>query len=381
MIDLDSKLPNVGTTIFTTIGQLANKHQAVNLSQGFPNFEPDLKLLDLVNVAFQKGAHQYAPMQGAPALREIISEKTENLYSKHYHPDTEITITAGATQAIFTAIAAYIRAGDEVIVLKPAYDCYEPAIELFGGTVVPVALNQEDFSMDWNRFTSAIGPNTKMVIINTPHNPTGAVWSKSDMEKLEEALRNTDVIVLSDEVYEHIIFDGKPHESVAKYPDLASRSLIVSSFGKTFHVTGWKIGCCVAPKSLMTEFRKVHQFNVFAVNHPMQTALAEYLQNPNNYLELGTFYQKKRDYFLDGIKDSRFKMVPSAGTYFQLLDYSEITDEKDTLFVERLIKEHKIASIPVSVFCDATYNRKLLRFCFAKTSKVLDAATDILNVI
>lgn len=381
MIDLDSKLPRVGATIFTTIGQLANKHQAVNLSQGFPNFEPDPKLLELVTAAFQKGVNQYAPMQGVLALREIISEKTENLYGRCYYPDTEITITAGATQAIFTAIAAYIRAGDEVIVLKPAYDCYEPAIELFGGTVIPVALNRDNFSMDWNQFAAAIGPKTKMVIINTPHNPTGTVWSKGDMEKLQEVLRDTDIMVLSDEVYEHILFDGKPHESVARYPDLASRSLIVSSFGKTFHVTGWKIGYCVAPKSLMTEFRKVHQFNVFAVNHPLQTALAEYLQNPKNYLELGPFYQQKRDYFLDGIKNSRFKMVPSSGTYFQLLDYSAITDEKDTLFVERLIKEHKIASIPVSVFCDETYTRKLLRFCFAKTNDVLDQASEILNRI
>lgn len=381
MINLDSKLPNVGTTIFTTVGQLANKYQAVNLSQGFPNFEPDPKLLELVERAFKEGNNQYAPMQGAPALREIISEKTVNLYGRYYHSDTEITITAGATQAIFTAIAACVQTGDEVIVLKPAYDCYEPAIELFGGTVVSVPLKGDDFSMDWNLFTSAIGPKTKMVIINTPHNPTGTTWSKGNMEKLEAILKGTNIIVLSDEVYEHIVFDGKPHESVASYPDLASRSFIVSSFGKTFHVTGWKIGYCVTPKSLMTEFRKVHQFNVFSVNHPLQIALAEYLQNPKNYLELGPFYQRKRDYFLDAIKDSRFKMIPSSGTYFQLLDYSAITDEKDTLFVERLIKEHKIASIPVSVFCDETYTRKLLRFCFAKTNDVLDQASEILNRI
>ncbi|MGX1928151.1 methionine aminotransferase [Flagellimonas sp. 2504JD4-2] len=381
MHKIQSKLPNVGTTIFTTIGQLANTHNAVNLSQGFPNFDPDPKLLQLVDTAFKKGYNQYAPMQGTFSLRETISEKIESLYGKYYHPESEIIITAGATQAIFTTISTYVHPGDEVIVIKPAYDSYEPAIELFGGTVVPIALQGNDFSMDWDKFKSAIGPKTKMVIINTPHNPTGAIWSESDMQRLEEVLKGTDILLLSDEVYEHIVFDGKRHESVAKFSDLASRSIICSSFGKTFHATGWKMGYCTAPKELMAEFQKVHQFNVFSVNHAIQIALSEYLKHPGHYLGLNAFYQEKRDYFLDAIKGSRFRMTPSSGTYFQLLEYSNITDEKDTDFAERLIKEYKLASIPVSVFSDKTYDRRFLRFCFAKTEDVLDEAAEILNRI
>ncbi|SNY95096.1 methionine aminotransferase [Flagellimonas pacifica] len=381
MINIASKLPNVGTTIFTTIGQLANAHNAVNLSQGFPNYDPDPKLLELVGHAFKSGYNQYAPMQGALSLREVISEKIENLYGHCYHPESEIIITAGATQAIFTTISTFVHSGDEVIVIKPAYDSYEPAIELFGGVVIPVALEGNDFKMNWEKFKSAISSQTKMVIINTPHNPTGSIWSKKDMLKLQEILKGTNIILLSDEVYEHIVFDGAKHESVAKYPDLASRSIICSSFGKTFHATGWKMGYCTAPQQLMQEFQKVHQFNVFSVNYAIQIALAEYLKNPAHYLHLNGFYQNKRDYFLDAIKDSRFKMTPSAGTYFQLLDYSEITNEKDTNFAERLIEEHKLASIPISVFCGTDYNKRFLRFCFAKTNNVLDQAAEILNGI
>lgn len=381
MIEPSSKLPQVGTTIFTTINQLARAHNAINLSQGFPNFDPDPELLQLVSEAFKKGHNQYAPMQGVLSLREAISEKIERLYGNYYHPESEITITAGATQAIFTAIAAVVRPKDEVIVIQPAFDCYEPAIALFGGKSIPLPLEGNDFKMNWSAFKSAISPKTKMVIINTPHNPTGTIWSESDMLQLQEILRDTNIILLSDEVYEHIVFDGKLHESAAKYPNLAARSFICSSFGKTFHATGWKVGYCVAPKSLMLEFQKVHQFNVFSVNHPLQIALAQYLKDPQHYLTLSGFYQEKRDAFLNAIKGSRFKMVPSEGTYFQLLDYSGITDEKDTVFAERLIKQHKLASIPVSVFCGAAYDKKFLRFCFAKTSDVLDKAADILNSI
>ncbi|WP_317194420.1 methionine aminotransferase [Allomuricauda sp. CAU 1633] len=380
-MEITSKLPHVGTTIFTTIGQLARTHNAINLSQGFPNFDPDPQLLELISEAFKNGHNQYAPMQGVLSLREAISEKIERLYGPYYHPESEITVTAGATQAIFTTIAAFIRPKDEVIVIEPAFDCYEPAISLFGGKIVPVALEGNDFQMNWTAFKSAISPKTKMVIINTPHNPTGTIWSESDMLQLQEILRDTNIILLSDEVYEHIVFDGKPHESAAKYPDLAERSVICSSFGKTFHATGWKVGYCVAPKPLMMEFQKVHQFNVFSVNHAMQIALAQYLKEPQHYVNLGSFYQEKRDTFLHAIKDSRFKMVPSEGTYFQLLEYSAITDEKDTVFAERLIKEHQLASIPVSVFCTTDYDKKFLRFCFAKTNDVLEKAAEILNSI
>jgi len=381
MTHIDSKLPNVGTNIFTAIGKLANEYNAVNLSQGFPNFGADPKLLQLVDDALKSGYNQYAPMQGSFSLRNIISEKIAALYGKTYHPESEITVTSGATQAIFTAISAFVRPGDEVIVLKPAYDCYEPAIELFGGKTVPIQMEGLDYKLNWDTFKSAITSKTKMVIINTPHNPAGTIWSKNDMLQLQEILKDTNIILLSDEVYEHIVFDGKQHESVAKYPDLASRSFICSSFGKTFHVTGWKIGYCVAPKALMNEFQKVHQFNVFCVNHPTQEALAKYLEIPEHYLNLGLFYQEKRDYFLNAIRSSRFKMIPSSGTYFQILDYSDITNEGDTKFAERLIKDYKLASIPVSVFNLNNLDNKQLRFCFAKTNDVLDQAAEILNRI
>ncbi|AWX44612.1 Methionine aminotransferase [Flagellimonas maritima] len=381
MVQINSKLPNVGTNIFSHIGKMANKHKAVNLSQGFPNFSLDPQLLQLVEKAIKTGHYQYAPMQGIFSLREIISEKTENLYGKSYNPESEITITAGATQVIFTAISAFVQQGDEVIVLKPAYDCYEPTIELFGGTVVPVQLNGPEFKVDWKEFESAINSDTKMVIINTPHNPSGTIWSREDMLRLQDILKGTHIILLSDEVYEHIVFDGKFHQSVSKFPDLASRSIICSSFGKTFHVTGWKIGYCVAPKVLMEEFQKVHQFNVFCINHPIQKALATYLQTPRHYLHLSSFYQEKRDYFLEAIRESRFRLTPSSGTYFQLLDYSEITNETDTDFAERLVKEHKLASIPVSVFNLNNQDNKQLRFCFAKTNDTLDRAAEILNRI
>ncbi len=379
MIDHTSKLPNVGTTIFATMGQLAAQHEAVNLSQGFPNFGADPKLLELVNRALNKGHNQYAPMQGIYSLREKITGKIESLYSKAYHPESEITITAGATQAIFTAISAFVRPNDEVIVFKPAYDCYEPAIELYGGTVVPIQLGKETFKIDWEVVRSKINATTKMIIINTPHNPSGTLLTQKDMLQLQTVLQGTNIILLSDEVYEHIVFNGASHESVAKYPDLASRSLICASFGKTFHVTGWKLGYVVGPKVLMTEFQKVHQYNVFSVNHPIQVAISKYLEDETSYRNLGKFYEEKRDYFLNGIGTSRFTFKPSLGTYFQVLEYDDITNENDVAFAKRLIKQYKIASIPLSVFNLNNEDNKQLRFCFAKTNDTLDKALEIMN--
>lgn len=374
-----SKLPHVGTTIFTIMGTLAKAHNAINLSQGFPDFRMDKKLIDLVTKAMRAGHNQYAPMQGSIALREVIAKKFELLYSSTYHPETEITITAGATQAIFSIISAFIKLNDEVVIFRPAYDCYEPAIELNGGKVISMALESPNFKVDWDAVKSQINNRTKMIIINTPQNPIGTVFSETDMLQLQEITKGTDIIVLSDEVYEHIVFDGEKHQSACLFSDLKSRSFVVASFGKTFHNTGWRIGYCCAPKALMSEFRKVHQFNVFCVNHPMQKALTEYLEKENNYLELSDFYQEKRDSFLSLIKDSRFKFTASKGTYFQLLDYSEITKENDVDFAKRLTIENKLASIPISVFYNTEVNSKILRFCFAKKDETLKRAADILN--
>ena len=373
-----NKLPNVATTIFTTMSKMATEYQAINLSQGFPNFAADPQLIDLVTTGMQKGYNQYAPMQGLLSLREVIVEKTNTLYKSNYHPETDITITSGATQAIFTIISAFIHPGDEVIIFKPAYDCYEPSITLFGGKVIPIQLSGPEYSIDWKEVKEKVTAQTKMVIINTPHNPTGTILSKKDMLQLEALLKDTDIILLSDEVYEHIIFDGKEHQSIARFPGLAERAFITASFGKTFHTTGWKMGYCLAPKELMTAFRKVHQFNVFCSNHPMQYALAEYLKNPENYMSLPNFYEEKRDLFLSLIKDSRFSFTPAAGTYFQLLNYAAITDESDVAFAERLTKEYKIASIPVSVFNLHQQDDKVLRFCFAKTDDTIHRAAEVL---
>lgn len=381
MIDFTSKLPNLGTTIFTTMGKLAVEHNAVNLSQGFPNFDTDPELLRLADQALRDGYNQYAPMQGIYSLREKIADKIASLYGKAYHPETEITITAGATQAIFTAISTFIQPDDEVIVFKPAYDLYEPAIELNGGKVIPIQLSKPDFRMDWPTFKEKITPKTKMVIINSPHNPSGTLLSTSDMLQLQDALAGTNIILLSDEVYEHIVFEGLAHESASKFPDLAQRSLVCASFGKTFHVTGWKLGYIAGPKELMKEFQKVHQYHVFCINHPMQRAIAKYLMKETHYLELSTFYQEKRDYFLDAIRDSRFGLTPSKGTYFQVLEYSSITNENDIDFSRRLIKEHKIASIPLSVFNLNQKDNRQLRFCFAKTKDTLNRAAEIMNHI
>ncbi|HKJ06422.1 MAG TPA: methionine aminotransferase [Flavobacteriaceae bacterium] len=378
MNNFHSKLPNIKPSIFSVISKLAVAHNAVNLSQGFPDFETSAELKKLVYNAMLNGKNQYAPMPGIFSLREQIAEKINMLYGANYHPEHEITITAGATQAIFTALAATIEKGDEVIIFKPAYDSYEPTVKLFGGIPKIVQLNPEQFTINWNEVAELISDKTKMIIINTPHNPTGQLLQKSDMQKLEALLKNTNILLLSDEVYEHLIFDGEKHQSAALFPGLAERAFITASFGKTFHNTGWKMGYCAAPKMLMKEFQKVHQFNVFSVHHPTQVALATYLKNPENYLSLSEFFQQKRDLFLPLIKDSRFTFAPAKGTYFQMLNFKAISKESDNDFALKLIKEHGLAAIPISAFNKPNYDTKVLRFCFAKTDETLKKAASIL---
>ena len=376
---ISSKLPKVGTTIFTVMSRLAQEEQAINLSQGFPDFDVSPHLISLVNKYMLAGYNQYPPMAGVMPLREAIAEKTEYLYSAKYDPETEVTVTAGATQAIFTAITSIVKEGDEVIIFTPAYDCYAPTVELCGGKPVYVQLKTPHFNIDWEEVKKIVTRRTKMILLNTPHNPTGSILSAADMKQLDKITAGKDIVILSDEVYEHIVYDGYEHQSVARYPKLADRTIIVSSFGKTFHCTGWKVGYCLAPANLMTEFRKVHQFNVFTVNTPMQLALAEFLANRETYLHLNGFYQEKRNFFLDAVAPSRFTINPSSGTYFQLLGYEEITDEKDTDFAIRLTKEFKVASIPVSVFYHRQVDSNVLRFCFAKSEETLARAAEILN--
>lgn len=359
---------------------LAAKHNAINLSQGFPDFEASEELISLVNQYMRKGMNQYAPMQGIIALREALAEKTSVLYGKSYDPASEITITSGGTQAIYTAITAMLHEGDEAIVIEPAYDCYVPAIFLAGATPVYVSLKAPLYTIDWADIKRVISPRTKLIIINTPHNPAGSVMTKQDMLELEKIVSGTEICIVSDEVYEHIIFDGLQHESVMLYPGLAERSFVIFSFGKTYHTTGWKIGYCLAPENLMTEFRKVHQFVVFCTNAPVQYALADYIRN-GNYKELPAFYQEKRDYFLRLIKGSLFRYQPSQGSYFQCLDYSDITDEKDMAFAERLTKEAGIASIPLSAFYHEKDDNRILRFCFAKKAETLERAAEKISAV
>lgn len=378
---INSKLPNIGTTIFTVMSKLAVDNNAINLSQGFPDFACSEEMISLVNKFMKAGNNQYAPMPGLIGLREILAQKTEALYGAKYDPESEITITAGATQAIYTAISAVVREDDEVIIFEPAYDCYQPAIELNGGKTIYMQLQAPDYTIDWEKVKKMINHRTKMIIINTPHNPTGSVMSLADMIMLEKITKGTDIMILSDEVYEHITFDKQQHQSVARFPLLAERSFIISSFGKTFHTTGWKLGYCVAPKNLMTEFRKVHQFLVFSCNTPIQYALTEYLKQRENYLSLGNFYQQKRDYFINAIKNSKFEFTPAAGTYFQLLRYKNLSQEKDTDYAIRLTKEFGIASIPISVFYHEQEDNHVLRFCFAKKEETLEKAAEILNKI
>lgn len=378
---ISSKLPNVGTTIFTIMSKLAADYNAINLSQGFPDFNCDEKLIELVNKHMMEGKNQYAPMAGLMPLREVIASKTEELHGAKYDAESEITITAGGTQAIYTAISAIIRDGDEVLIFEPAYDCYQPAIELNGGTTVYLQLKAPTYSIDWNQVKKVITHRTRMIIINTPHNPTGSIMTADDMRMLEKITENTNIVIISDEVYEHIIFDNAQHQSVSRFPKLAERSFIISSFGKTFHTTGWKMGYCIAPKNLMAEFRKVHQFLVFSVNTPIQYALTEYLKDKNNYINLSSFYQQKRDYFVKQIKNSRFDFTPCGGTYFQLLSYKKMSKEKDTDYAIRLTKEFGIASVPISVFYHETIDNNVLRFCVAKKEETLEKAAEILNKI
>lgn len=377
----DSKLPEVGTTIFSVMSKLAKVHDAINLSQGFPDFGSDQKLIDLVSDAMNSGYNQYAPMAGNLELREAIAKKMHALYNVTYHPETEITITAGATQAISTILSTFISKDDEVIIFKPAYDSYEPGIKLNGGKVIPIQLEAPGFNVDWELVKEKVNNRTKMIIVNTPHNPSGTVFSKEDMLELERITKNTNVIVLSDEVYEHMIYDGEKHQSACLFPDLKSRSFIIASFCKTFHNTGWRIGYCCAPKELMKLFMQVHQFSVFCVHHPTQKGIADYMQEPEHYLRLSTFYQRKRDLFLNLIKDTKFKFKPSKGTYFQVLDYSEITQEYDVDLAKRLTVEYGLASIPLSVFNHNNIDNKVLRFCFAKKDDTLKQAAKILNRI
>lgn len=375
---LQPKLPHVGTTIFAVMSQLANEHNAINLSQGFPDFPVSEQLIDLVHSYMRKGYNQYAPMTGIQPLREAICRKIESAYGAVYHPEKEINITSGATQAIYTAIAAVINPGDEVILFTPAYDSYAPAVEIHGARSVCSKLKAPDYSIDWDEVRSLITKRTRMIVINSPHNPTGSILSADDMLQLERLIRGTDIIILSDEVYEHIIFDNQEHQSLTRFPALAERSFVTFSFGKTFHSTGWKLGYCLGPENLMQEFRSIHQFLVYCCNTPVQFAIAEFLQDKENYLNISAMYQRKRDYFLDRIRSSRFKIIPASGSYFQLLDYSEITDVKDTDFAVQLTKEDGIASIPVSVFYLDGEDNKVLRFCFAKREETLEQAAEIL---
>ncbi len=377
--DFPSKLPQVGTTIFTVMSALATEHKAVNLGQGFPDFECAPELVDAVTQAMKAGHNQYPPMPGVPALREAVARKIEALHGRAYHPGTEITITAGATQAIITAILAIVHAGDEVIVLDPCYDSYVPNIELAGATAVRVPLTPGSFAPDFAKIAAALTPRTRLLIINTPHNPSATVWSDAQMRQLEDLLASTNVLLLSDEVYEHMVFDGQQHQSAARFPGLAARAFIVSSFGKTYHVTGWKVGTIAAPAALMAEFRKVHQFNVFSVNTPMQAALASYMADPAPYLELPAFYQRKRDLFLHGLQATRLKPLPTRGTYFQCVDISAVTDLPEADFCRWLVQEIGVAAIPLSAFYGDGFDQQVVRFCFAKEDATLLAALERLK--
>lgn len=371
---VQTKLPAVGTTIFTVMSALATETGAVNLGQGFPDFECDPKLVQSVTDAMTRGLNQYPPMTGVPALREAIAGKVEALYGRRYDPGAEITVTAGATQAIITAILAVVRPGDEVIVLEPCYDSYVPNIELAGGTVVRVPLVPGTFRPDFDRIAAALTPRTRAILVNSPHNPSATVWTREEMLRLQDLLAPTDVLLISDEVYEHMVFDGQPHQSAARFPGLAARAFIVSSFGKTYHVTGWKVGYVLAPPSLSAEFRKVHQFNVFTVNTPVQHGLATYMARPEPYLELPAFYQRKRDLFREGLQSTRFRMLPSEGSYFQCVDISAVSDLREDEFCLWLTREIGVAAIPLSAFYGDGFDQRVVRFCFAKRDETLKEA-------
>lgn len=380
-VRLDSKLPAVGTTIFTVMSRLAADVGAINLSQGFPDFDCDPALVDAVTRHMRAGRNQYAPMQGVAALREAIAAKYALFHGRHYDPDAEVTVTSGGTEAIFDAVAAVVRPGDEAIVLEPCYDSYVPAIELSGATPIVVSLRQDDYGIDWPALEAVVTPKTRVLIINTPHNPSGAILQPTDIERLKALVRGTAIVIVSDEVYEHIIFDGAQHESMARHPELAERSFIIGSFGKTYHVTGWKVGYAAAPAELTAEFRKVHQFVTFSTNTPVQHALADLLARPEGLRELGPFFQAKRDLFLGLMEGSRFRPLPCRGSYFQLMDYSAITAEDDTAFSIRMTKEHGVASIPTSPFLYRSPAPRVVRFCFAKKDETLEAAAERLRKV
>lgn len=381
-MSLISKLPQVGTTIFTVMSQLAQQHGALNLSQGFPEFEVDSNLIEMVHYYQKKGYNQYANMAGVPALREQIALKIKELYSHTADPNQHITITAGGTQAIFTAITATLSAQDEVIIFEPAYDCYLPAIQLCKAKPRYVPLTPPYFNINWEQVKKLMNSRTKMIILNNPHNPVGSILKPTDIQQLKALVKDTNILILSDEVYEHMVFDNQEHQSILRFPELAERSFVVFSFGKTLHATGWKVGYCIAPTHLTTEFRKVHQFVVFSVNTPVQHALAQYLQTQKNYTQLPNFFQKKRDLFLHHLQGSKFKFTPAQGTYFQLLDYSAIHKQaKDTDFAIQLLEKAGVASIPISVFYNKKTDHKLLRFCFAKNDDTLIQAAQKLKFI
>ncbi|MEI6801680.1 MAG: pyridoxal phosphate-dependent aminotransferase [Burkholderiales bacterium] len=381
MNPLQSRLRAVGTTIFTVMSALATEHKAVNLGQGFPDFACDPALLEHVNQAMLAGHNQYPPMTGVPPLREAVAAKIEALYSHHYRAADEITITAGATQAIITIILAVVHPGDEVIVLEPCYDSYVPNIALAGGVAVRVALTSGTFRPDFAAIAAAITPRTRAIIVNTPHNPSATVWSHQDMLALEQLLAPTDVLLISDEVYEHMVFDGAEHASAARYPGLAERAFIVSSFGKTYHVTGWKVGYVAAPQALSAEFRKVHQFNVFTVNTPMQYGLASYMADPQPYLGLSAFYQRKRDLFRQGLAHTRLKLLPCQGSYFQCVDIAQVSDLSEADFCQWLTREIGVAAIPLSAFYGNGFDQRVVRFCFAKKDETLNAALERLKAL
>lgn len=381
-MNIRSKQPQLGTTIFSVMSALANETGAINLSQGFPNYACDPKLLDLVTHYMKKGMNQYAPMTGVPVLTQRLSDKIKTLYGTEYNSATEITICPGATEALFSAIMAFVHPGDEVIVIEPAYDCYVPSIELAGGKAVPYALKAPDWKVNWQELGKLITEKTRMIMINTPHNPLGTILDETDILALQHLVSCTDIIVLSDEVYEHLVLEkGASHCSVMRYSELRERSLAVFSFGKTLHATGWKLGYIVGDEKLMQEFRKVHQFNVFSANTPMQYAIADYLEDPSVYNSLPDFFTQKRDFFLDLIKESPFKCRPSQGTYFQVADFSAISDESDFDFAVRMTKEFGVAVIPVSAFYSNKLDNKVIRFCFAKTNETLEAAAEKISKI
>ena len=371
---LPSRLPKVGTTVFTVMSALAQQTGAVNLGQGFPDFDPDPALLAHVADAMREGLNQYPPMAGVPALRQRVADKMQALYGRRYEPESEITITAGATQAILTAVLCCVGPGDEVIVLEPCYDSYAPGIELAGGVVVRVPLTPGRFRPDFDRIAAALTPRTRLLMLNSPHNPSATVWTRAEMQRLAELLAPTQALLLSDEVYEHMVYDGADHVSAASVPGLAARAFVVSSFGKTFHVTGWKVGYVAAPTALSAELRKVHQFNVFTVNTPMQHALARYLADPAPYLGLGRFYQAKRDRFRAGLAHTRLRPLASAGSYFQVVDYSAVSALPEAEFCEWLTREIGVAAIPLSAFYEGGFEQGLVRLCFAKRDETLDAA-------